>query len=96
MDQVSPRTLALWEAFYRVEPWGDDYARSAIQSQLTDSLTSVVAASYGVERKHLAMKDFMPGNWDNWQAQTKKKPKSNIAVAHKMIATRFPTADRRR
>ena len=63
LENIEPQTLAIWRAFYRVEPWGSEMERSAEQSSLTSLVLSMVAAGNGVEIKPQQVDDFMPGDW---------------------------------
>lgn len=97
LEHVSPRTLALWEAFYRFEPWGADYERSAMQMHLADANMSMLAATVGQKRKTLLLKDFMPRDWAGHTPlpSTKPKGRKQLRAAQQICAAMFPTADKR-
>jgi hypothetical protein len=61
LHESSPRKIAIWEAFFRVEPWGSDWERTAIMTQV---ISNTIAACHGVKSKnHYKLADFMPSNW---------------------------------
>lgn len=98
LEEQSHESLALWEAFYRTEPWGDEYQRWALQAQLLDESVSMSAAKAGVKRKPHQMKDFMPAEWIGHKRTKRKikgKTKGRMMIAHNRIAASFPTADKR-
>lgn len=86
LDSVSPRTLALWQAFYRIEPWGRDYERDAILSMMVSQVSSFIAAGNGAKVKPIPMADFMPAEWIQPTQQTDE---SSIKSAEMSIAARF-------
>lgn len=63
LDTVSPRTLAIWSAFYRVEPWGNEYERSAGVAALISAQTAMIAATVAQKMTPQPVSDFMPSNW---------------------------------
>jgi len=75
LDTVPERVLALWAAFYRVEPWGNGYERTAAISSLLSANLAMAAASCGSEMTIQPTGDFMPSNWIG---QERKKPKRKI------------------
>ena len=64
LHEASSRKVAFWEAFFRVEPFGCDWERHAVQSTLLSCLMSTVAATAGGKAKPQKIEDFMPGVWD--------------------------------
>lgn len=64
LHEASSRKLAFWEAFFRVEPFGCDWERDAIQSMLLSHLMITVAATAGGKGKPQKLEDFMPVVWE--------------------------------
>lgn len=64
LHEASKRKVDFWEAFFRVEPFGCDWERSAIQSTLISCLMMTVAATAGGKGKPQKLEDFMPQVWD--------------------------------
>jgi hypothetical protein len=60
LHEAEPEKVALWEAFYKVEPFGSEWEQSAMVAQ---SLTHVISATAGVRSKS-KLGDFMPDAWD--------------------------------
>ena len=52
--------MALWEAFYKVEPFGSDWEQAAM---IAHSLSAVISATAGVKSK-AKIGDFMPDAWE--------------------------------
>lgn len=63
LHEASSRKLAFWEAFFKVEPFGCEWERHAIQSTLLSCLMVTVAATAGGKGKPQKLEDFMPGSW---------------------------------
>ena len=63
LHEASPRKVAFWDAFFRVEPWGNDHYRSALTLAQLDALRATVAATVGSKSKVASVADFMPSNW---------------------------------
>lgn len=79
LENIEPQTLAIWRAFYRVEPWGSEMERSAEQSSITSMLLSMMAAGNGVEVAPREVKDFMPGDWVSaYEPLTKRRESKKI------------------
>ena len=78
LDRTRPETLALWEAYYRYEPFGDEWLKHAQQCSVISNVTSMVAASVGVKSKPPALSTFMPESWIG-NKSNKKKRKASIA-----------------
>lgn len=83
---VSQRTLAVWEAFYMLEPWGQDYQRDAIISAQLSALSCSVAASHGAKQKPIPVQDFMPANWHRPPVQANE---NSIKAAEKAFAAKW-------
>ena len=79
LETVPAKTLALWSAFYRVEPWGNDYEQMAVQSSLITMQTAMIAATNGAEFNPRDVADFMPANWAD------RKPKNRGVVDRESI-----------
>ena len=96
LETVTSRQLALWKAFYQLEPWGADFERSAAQSALLSGQISMMAAGYGQQIESQGLEDFMPSDWAN--ATKKQKPRRKRMSPKRvgaMFASMFPTADKR-
>ena len=61
LHEATPQKVAIWEAFFKLEPWGCDWERTATLAQ---AVSNTVAACHGVKRKNLyKLADFMPMSW---------------------------------
>jgi len=61
LHEASPEKLATWDAFFKIEPWGCDWERTAVVAQ---TVSNTVAACHGVKYKSLyKLSDFMPTSW---------------------------------
>lgn len=63
LHEATPRKVAFWEAFFRVEPWGNEQFRGAVVSAQLDALRATVAATVGSKSKVASVADFMPHDW---------------------------------
>lgn len=88
LDKVSPRTFALWQAYYQIEPWGKEHERDAMQSMQLHNIAANIAASYGVKVDALSLQDFMPGTWVP-PGQHGSGKKQSTAQIQAFIASRF-------
>lgn len=43
MDNASDEVVTLWDAFYRLEPWGGEYQRHAAESELLEHIFAMLA-----------------------------------------------------
>jgi hypothetical protein len=73
LETVPDRTLSIWSAFYQVEPWGNDYERTAAISSLLSAQIALVAATAGTEIAAQPTSDFMPNNWIDPSNKKRKK-----------------------
>lgn len=84
LESAPPRVVRFWEAFFRIEPFGCDWERSALQASMTSALTATVAASAGAKNpKVWQVSDFMPQNW------TGRTTKSDGIQSFKAYAKRY-------
>jgi|688.fasta_scaffold45821_12 hypothetical protein len=87
LANVSQRTLAFWEAFYMLEPWGRECERDAVQSAQLSALGATIAASNGIKPKPpLRVADFMPANWHQPAAPTNT---NSIKAAEQAFAAKW-------
>lgn len=88
LHKAPPRVVRFWEAFFRVEPFGCEWERSALQASMLSALTATVAASAGAKNpKVYQIRDFMPASWESAHRSTKPNMKS--INAFKAIAMRY-------
>jgi len=78
LHDSEPEKVALWEAFYKIEPFGNEWERSAM---VANTVATMVAASAGVKSKS-QLSDFMPDNWDG----RRSKKRSSIEDFRKFAA----------
>ena len=94
LEETTPRKLAIWQAFYRVEPWGNDYERSAVTNALLNAVLAMIGATNGQEIKTHGIDDYMPGDWTH-----RKKPvrlgRKAVQASKNAMAALFPTARQR-
>ena len=99
LHTASERQLAVWQAFYKIEPFGAEFHRSAAQSSLLSQLIAYFAASVGCEEQASPMQDFMPSDWIDAKKRRKRKklsPDESVRRAEKVIASVVPTWQNRR
>lgn len=63
LHEAHPRKVAFWQAFFKVEPFGCDWERSALHSAQLSALTATVAATAGAKMKPQDIDAFMPTEW---------------------------------
>ena len=63
LAQADPRKLAIWQAFYRVEPWGNDQHSQAMTSAMVSGVMAITAAGLGGKFSPQNESDFMPADW---------------------------------
>jgi len=68
LDRAPQRVVAIWRAFYRLEPWGNDYQRHAVEASLLSRINATIGASFGAKLKPLSFADLMPQEWDRTEA----------------------------
>jgi len=68
LDRAPQRVVAVWRAFYRLEPWGNDYQRHAVEASLLSRINATIGASFGAKLKPLSFADLMPQEWDRPEA----------------------------
>lgn len=83
-------------AYYRNEPFGHDYERTAMLCQQIDRLIQVIAIANGAKPKDCpvrAIGDFMPPSWVG--GESPKPRKANFDAVQSAVQALFPTADKR-
>ena len=95
LDTATERQLALWKAFYRLEPWGAEMHRSASTNTLLTSVLSMMAASHGQQLESSEMKDFMPSDWIDTAKPVKRTRGMGMDAFHSIVKSSVPTADKR-
>jgi len=86
LHEATSRKLAIWEAYYKVEPWGSEWERSAM---VTASVTNTVAACHGVKKKDMSdLQDYMPADWVGRKAK-KTKCRQSIQGFRDFVQQRF-------
>ncbi|QDV86915.1 phage tail assembly protein T [Stieleria magnilauensis] len=93
LDSASERQLALWQAFYRIEPWGAEFHRSATQASLASAAISMAAAANGQKIEIQEFGSFMPSDWIG-ESKRKKRTKQAVNQSVKALSGMFPTADK--
>lgn len=63
-----------WEAYYRLEPWGDE---QLLLARICNQLSVLVAAKLGSEESVVKIQDLMPGDW----AWRKPEPTAADSIA---------------
>lgn len=98
LDTVTERQLLTWQAYYRIEPFGGQFHRSAETNSLLSGILSLIAASHGQKLPPAKFKDFMPSNWIE-PKKSKQRIKANprsIIRTEKQFAAAVPTWKQRR
>ena len=96
LQTASERKLTLWRAFYRLEPWGAEFHRSATQSAMTSGVMAMIAAGQGQKVEMRSMEDFMPSDWADAEKRKQKKKRPNTGKVLGLFAKLAPTANKRR
>lgn len=84
--------MALWDAYWKFEPWGDGYFRDALINQRIDCMTSMYAAKGGQKYDIQDLSHYMPQDWAFKNPEPQGKS-GDLNSAHRKAAHRFPTAD---
>lgn len=79
--------LALWQAFFAVEPWGQEYERHAVTASLLSAIKAQIAATAGVRDKVIPFAEFMPGSWSDHQQV--KVDSASLKAAEQAFAKRW-------
>lgn len=73
--------MDLWEAFYRIEPWGNEYQRHAVEMELAEALFAFQVNSNlpknrpDLKYKPRTQQSFFPADYEgNEKPQKAKKP----------------------
>jgi hypothetical protein len=97
LHECTPRKLAIWQAFYRFEPWGADMEQAANMQTQISGLIAMYASAHGADAKPQPITDFMPADWEGARKPKPKKPKRKAIQAAKAICqSLFPSAAKRR
>jgi len=74
LHEASSRKIAFWDAFFQVEPYGNEWYRDAVQCTLLSNLIATVAATVGAKVKPSEVNTFMPMSYyeNNKKVQIKK------------------------
>ena len=81
LDSVDERTIAIWEAYYQIEPFGNQWQQTASLLSMLSVSQALQAATGGHKMKPLPPIDFMPHDSLGWAKRTKQK-KRGIADGH--------------
>lgn len=60
LGTVSPTVIDYWWAYYRIEPWGDEWRHTGRICKGLDDLLAFYAMAKGVKHPQRAETDFMP------------------------------------
>ena len=83
MDETDDAVLTLWEAYYKLEPWGGEYERHSQQMELADAAFAVqINSSIPKNRTDLKYKPrdrrkFYPFEYAG-EMVSEEKPKANV------------------
>jgi len=87
LDRIDQRTFDIWEAYYQIEPFGDEWNQTASMLSMISGLQSLTAASYGEKMKVVEPLDFMPGDSLSWKRRRKATPKRGGITDGKLQTT---------
>lgn len=94
LETATERQLALWKAFYRLEPWGAEFHRSATTQSLLSGLLSMTAAANGGKLECREFAEYMPSDWIDLSKSSKSKGLS-VDTFHAIVRSSVPTAEKR-
>lgn len=81
LHEATDRKIAIWEAFFQVEPWGCEWERTAI---IASAISNTTAAVHGVKKENLyKLQDFMPIGWAGRKPSNKGKKRGTISDFYK-------------
>jgi hypothetical protein len=82
LDSLPDDVLTLWDAYYRLEPWGGEYHRHAAEMEVLETILAYVVNRHVTEKskvyKPRSRADFMPAGYAG--ERPKKKPKQTIGA----------------
>lgn len=80
LASIDEETFRNWEAYYRLEPWGDE---QLLLARVVNQLSLLVAAKFGKDDVVIKVQDLMPGDW----AWRKEEPtEDSIAAVQRKLA----------
>jgi hypothetical protein len=76
LDRISYRTLAIWEAYSRIEPFGNDWQQTAAVLSMLSVQQSMIAATAGQKMTALSPIDFLPSDSLPWIKRSRQVQKT--------------------
>lgn len=92
LERIEPDVMLLWRAFYRLEPFGDEYLRDAMIAREVASVRSFIAAGSGVEVRVPPIRAYMPPGYTTGVrrgASRRQRSRESIAKAKGAFAAMF-------
>lgn len=72
LDRVDQRTFDLWQAYYQIEPFGNEWAQTASTLSMISGMQSLIASANGQKMKVVEPLDFMPPDSLGWRRKRKR------------------------
>ena len=89
LNSVDDELVDLWEAYYRMEPFGNSWLQTAVVCQTQSVTSSYVAASCGAKVKPTEWKHFMPTTFKQPKSDKPKRRMMSGEEAFAMLKARF-------
>lgn len=63
LHETPKRVVDLWQAYWRLEPWGLPWHRHATWMQMLDRIYGAIVTWFGGKHESTDFADFMPADW---------------------------------